>query len=68
MADTLTKRGLAGLQSAIVNHGDYRNHAHLHVKCKFAWPEFNRALRQWSPEEQGQWARLQAFNASPSAR
>jgi hypothetical protein len=59
----LTTRGLH-VQCAIVNHGDFRNHAHLHVKVRFSPRVFENALRHWSQDEQQKLERIRSFAAS----
>ena len=60
----LKTRGLHGFQCAIVNHGDFRNHAHLHVKLRFPPRVFENASRQWSQDEQQKLERIRSFAAS----
>lgn len=36
----------------IINHGSYRNHAHLHMKIKVPVDKFNDAMKQWPSELQ----------------
>jgi hypothetical protein len=57
----LTARGLSRFQCVIVNHGSYRNHAHLHFKVRFPPHIFEAAVRQWSTREQV-WISVSAFH------
>ena len=58
----LTTRGLRTFRGAIANHGDFRNHAHLHVKVRFPPHEFEKC--KWSADERQKLARVRAFAAS----
>ena len=48
---------------AIVNHGNFRNHTHLHVKLRFSPRVFDSAVRKWTPEELQKVERIKAFAA-----
>ena len=61
----LNTRGLHRFNCAIVNHGNFRNHAHLHVKLRFSPHVFASAVRKWTPEEQQNIERIRAFAAKP---
>ena len=59
----LNARGLHRFNCAIVNHGNFRNHAHLHVKLRFSPHVFASAVRKWTPEEQQKIERIREFAA-----
>jgi diadenosine tetraphosphate (Ap4A) HIT family hydrolase len=60
----LTKRSLNRFHCAIVNHGDFRNHAHLHLKLRFQQHAFEEASKHWPTEERTKVERIRAFAAS----
>ena len=59
----LNTRGLHRFNCAIVNHGNFRNHAHLHVKLRFSPHVFDSAVKKWTSEEQQKIERIRAFAA-----
>jgi hypothetical protein len=59
----LNTRGLHRFNCAIVNHGNFRNHAHLHVKLRFSPHVFDGAVSKWTLEERQKIDRIRAFAA-----
>jgi diadenosine tetraphosphate (Ap4A) HIT family hydrolase len=55
--------------SLIVNHGRFRNLAHVHLKLRFAELEFEREVRaRWTAERRQQVQRILALNEDPELR
>lgn len=47
--------------SMILNHGSYRNHAHLHLKVRVPYPLFSHAISSWDIELGDKLSRLRDF-------
>lgn len=68
LSATLHARGLETLHCAIINHGTYRNHAHVHLKVRFSAFVYDRAVRtSFSADEQRRHAAIQAFRRERDA-
>lgn len=55
--------GIRRLLSGILNHGNQRNHAHLHLKLRFDNREWRGAMAGADPDLQAKLSRLEAFAA-----
>lgn len=61
---TTQELGLPDFQSMIVNHGDNRNHAHLHLKVRIQERLWRGAQQGWSAERRAKLEVLARFAAS----
>jgi len=57
----LESEGLPDFVNIIVNHGNYMNHSHLHLKINLS-SNFVKIQKNWSRERQVQWSSLVTFN------
>jgi diadenosine tetraphosphate (Ap4A) HIT family hydrolase len=53
-----------GCNAMILNQGDNRNHAHLHLKIRVPEQQFSRAVASWPQQQQQQLRAIWAFRDS----
>lgn len=63
-ATLLHTEGLPQWNCMVLNHGDFQNHAHLHLKIKIHKPHWALAMQRWEPARLELFSRLQAWVAT----
>mmetsp|Transcript_20447 Transcript_20447/g.44751 ORF Transcript_20447/g.44751 Transcript_20447/m.44751 type:complete len:296 (+) Transcript_20447:304-1191(+) len=62
--ELLTANNLPGFTSAILNHGKFQNHAHLHLKIRIHPDIFSECVGSWCEERRATYQRLKRWVAS----
>jgi len=52
----------------VLNHGDFQNHAHLHLKIRVPQRHWSQAVEQWPPARRALWSRLEEYKTTLETR